>query len=128
MLMCRIGTMRGNIMNIQIQNFGRTVFWQRPKIAQTRFFFGFAQRRCEHINFTIRMTAELEPTPELPMMREQYRATLARYDPSRGSDMPREAVSMKAVIEIRKKTSKTIEGGRLLRMARMIAIQEVHEI
>jgi hypothetical protein len=30
---------------------------------------------------------------------------------------------MKAAIEIRQKTAKAIEGGRLLRMTRMIAIQ-----
>jgi len=119
---------RRNIMHIHIENLAEIRSGIRHEIVETRFLLRLANRSGEHIRFPVRMTAKLQPAPELSMIRQECGAALARNDPGRRRDMPGKTVSMKTALVLGEEFSNPIDCHEFVGMTIAVAIQESKQV
>ena len=89
---CGVGAMSRDAMSIEIEDFRFD-----DQIAQPGFFLGFAQRHPREVVVAIGMTAELQPTIEFAVMREQDAPTGPVDEPGRSRQVAGRAVALEAI-------------------------------
>src|SRR6056297_1834302 len=109
-------------VDIDVEDLQAALRGEHPQILQTRLLAGLAERHRQQVGLPVRVPPELEPAVELPMMRQQDRAALARDDPGRRSEMARrEAIPGEAVRPPRDQLEDPVDRRALLGMPSRIA-------
>src|SRR5581483_2707777 len=109
----RLGAARGNRVTIEIENFRID-----DEIRQSRFLLSFAQGDAGEIGIAVGVAAELEPEPELAMVREQYAPAVCAHEPSRTGQMSDREFAMRGIGVPAHELDEAIGRRRTLRMAR----------
>lgn len=117
---------RWNHVDIDIEQWTATASGQQFEIAHPGFLTGFTPRHRQHIVLAVRVATQLQPAPQLPVVREQKAAAIFTRNPGRGRDVAGEAVALKTVGMSLDQASRCAQT-RLARVVLGVAFHEFKE-
>ncbi len=117
-----------NVVHVEIEDLALPSERKGLEILHARFLFRLASCRGKHVGLAIRMATQLQPAPELSVVRQECGTVFPRNDPGRRGDMTGKTIAMKTSLDLDNQSSNPFGRGDLVGMTFLIAIQKFEKV